>query len=206
MSHPNDHKPDISEIVTAEEFKKWYWLKEELVAYCKLLELPHTGKKFDLRDRIIFALENEGQLLKVSSTTKPKSRFNWAKEKLTLNTVITDNVSFGPNFRNFMKDQIGNRFSCHGDFMAWVKSNTGKTLHDAVDQWIELENRKLDPNFKREIAAYNMMNQYVRDFLADNSEKKFKDALLVWKVKKNLPAENGVVKYDKRDLNLIVSP
>lgn len=99
----------------------WYWLKEELVAFCKHLGLPYTGGKFALRDRIIYALDHDGQLLPKKAAAKKMSKFNWANASLTLDTVITDNVSVVPNFRNFMQSKIGNKFSCHSDFMDWVK-------------------------------------------------------------------------------------
>ena len=196
------NRPGFSEIETGAEFNQWYWLKDELIEICKQANLPYHGGKFELRDRIIYALDNEGRLKPNSKKGKPKSSFNWAKSSLALDTLITDNVSFGPNFRNFMKSEIGNNFSCHSDFMAWVKSNPGKTLRDAVLKWQEMENRKNDPDFRRDIAAHNMLNQYVRDFLDDNPDMSFKDALHHWKIKKQMPTENGFVKYTKADLKL----
>ncbi len=125
------------------------------------------------------------------------------KSKLTLQTIITSNVSFGPNFRNFIKLHVGNKFVCHSDFMHWVKGNTGNTLKDAVLIWYELENRKTDPDFKRTIAEHNMLAQYVRDFLKDNPGKKIKDVLAIWKIKKTQPMVNGFVRYKKADVKLI---
>ena len=194
-------RPDFEAIKSGEEFNSWYWLKEELVTFCKYLRLPHTGGKFALRDRIIYALDHNGQLLPQKSSPKKKSKFNWANASLTLDTVITDNVSFGPNFRNFMQSQIGNKFSCHSDFMDWVKSNTGKTLQEAVLQWQALEDRKKDGEFRREIADHNMLAQYVRDFLEDNPGKTLKDALQCWKVKRRQPTQNGFVVYAAKDLD-----
>jgi len=158
-------RPSFESIQNGAEFNSWYWTKAEMVDICKAANLPHVGSKFQLRDRIMYALDNEGKTRAVIKTKKPASTFNWAKAELSLDTPITDNVSFGPNFRRFMKSQIGKKFSCHSDFMDWVKSNVGKTLHDAVLSWEALEARKADPNFKRTIADHNMYNQYIRDFL-----------------------------------------
>ncbi len=194
-------RPTFEEIKSGSEFNRWYWLKEELIDICKQSGLPYGGGKFELRDRISYALDNDGQLLKKQKQTKT-SNFNWAKAILGPETVITDNITFGPNFRNFMKKEIGNRFSCHSDFMDWVKSNTGKTLQDAADQWIVLEKRKQDPDFKREIADHNMYAQYTRDFLEDNLGMTLKDACKYWLLKRQLPTETGFIKYDPRDLNL----
>jgi len=195
-------RPRFEEIKTGNEFNQWYWLKEEMVTICKCSGLPTSGRKFDLRDRIIYALDNDGKLKPEHKRQKTKSKFNWAKSELTLATKITDNVSFGPNFRRFMKSKIGSKFSCHSDFMDWIKTNEGKTLAEAVEKWFELEKRKEDPNFKRKIADNNMLAQYTRDFLEDNDNKTLTDAKKYWNLKKKLPTTNGFVKYESSDLEL----
>ena len=195
-------RQSFDQIETGKEFNQWYWLKEEMVEICRRSGLPYTGGKFELRDRIMYALDNNGAVLSKAPAARKTSKFNWAKSKLTLSTAITDNVSFGPNFRNFMKSQIGYRFTCHGDFMDWVKCHPGKTLGDAVKAWHDLENRKHDRDFKRDIAQHNMLSQYVRDFLADNQGKTLKDALKCWKLKKSQPTETGFITYSKTDLGL----
>lgn len=195
-------RPKFEEIKTGNEFNQWYWLKEEMVDICKRSGLPTNGRKFDLRDRIMFALDNNGKIIPEPKKQKKQSKFNWAKSELSLETIITDNVSFGPNFRRFMKNQIGNKFSCHSDFMDWVKSNVGKSLSDAVNKWNELEKRKDDPNFKRTIADNNMFAQYTRDFLEENKKKTIQDAKKFWTLKKQLPTKNGFVRYESSDLKL----
>ncbi|MEM1406722.1 MAG: DUF6434 domain-containing protein [Bacteroidota bacterium] len=195
-------RPDLEDITSGAEFNRWYWTKEELVKICKNAGLPVNGRKFDLRDRIMYALDNNGETQSLPKKIKPTSKFNWAKSQLTLETKITDNVSFGPNFRNFIKGQIGNKFYCHSDFMDWVKSNTGKTLGDAVEKWLELERRKDDPMFKRNIADNNMYAQYTRDFIEDNPGKSLKDAKKYWLLKKQQPTDDGYIKYEKSDFNL----
>lgn len=195
-------RPRFEDIRTGDEFNQWYWLKEEMVNICRRSGLPTNGRKFELRDRIMYALDNDGKLKPEPKKRKKQSKFNWAKSQLSLDTLITDNVSFGPNFRRFMKSEIGNKFFCHSDFMDWVKSNAGKSLSEAVEKWYELEKRKEDPNFKRTIADNNMLAQYVRDFLEDNKNKTLKDAKKYWNLKKQLPTKNGFVRYECSDLKL----
>lgn len=195
-------RPTFENIKSGKEFNKWYWLKDEMADICKRSGLPTHGRKFDLRDRIMYALDNHGKVKPEPKKAKSKSKFNWAKSKLTLETKITDNISFGPNFRRFMKGQIGNTFSCNSDFMDWVKSNEGKTLIDAIRKYHQFENRKNDPNFEREIAANNMFNQYTRDFMKDNPEESIKTVRKYWMLKKQLPTKDGFVRYEKSNLEL----
>ena len=203
MKEEIERRPDFTEITSGIEFQRWYWLKEELIDLCKMSGLPSDGSKFLLRDRIIYALDHEGAVMPEPKKKKPESRFDWAREVLGSNTIITDNVSFGPNFRNYMKSQIGAKFSCHSDFMDWVKENPGKTLDDAVTHWHVLEKRKEDPTFKRKIARHNMLAQYVRDFSRENPTRNLRDALACWKVKRNMPTDSGFVTYDSKDLAIL---
>ena len=184
-----DKRPHISKIRTAEELDRWYWLKAELEELCRRMGLPANGVKAELRERLLHALRNDGALGPTKKKRlRAKSKFPWAKAKLTAETVITDNVSFGPNFRGFFQKEIGARFVCTGEFMQWVRSHPGKTLRDAALHWLELEERKLDPQFQRAIASDNQLSQYVRDFLADNPGATFKYALAVWYIQRRLPA------------------
>ena len=195
-------RPKFEDIQSGEEFNRWYWLKEEMIEICRRSALPTKGRKFDLRDRIVFALDNDGALKPEPKKKKTKSDFNWSRSKLQLDTVITDNISFGPNFRGFMKKQIGNKFSCHGDFMAWVRSNEGKTLLDAVEKWKALEARKKDPEFKRDIADNNMYNQYIRDFVSSNPGYTLEKVRSIWLKKRSMPTQGGFVRYEASDLKL----
>ena len=41
-------KPELSKFMNAETFSSYYYLKEELVAFCKELGLPTSGNKQEL--------------------------------------------------------------------------------------------------------------------------------------------------------------
>ena len=199
------NRPDFSTIKTGAAFNQWYWLKREMVDICKQAGLPCHGSKFELRDRIMYALDHQGSVKPKVKTKKATSTFHWAKAELTLDTVITNDVSFGPNFRGFMEAQTTRKFTCHSDFMDWVRANSGKTLQDAILAWEAFENRKEDPAFRREIAEHNMYCQYVRDFLNDNPGQSFSHAKNHWNRKRQLPMKEGLVKYERSDLTLISS-
>ncbi len=195
-------RPDFKDINSGAEFNRWYWLKQEMVEICRHANLPTTGRKFVLRDRIMYALDNNGKVAPEPVSKKKTSKFNWAKSELTLNTIITDNISFGQNLRRFMKSQVDRKFSFNTEFMDWAKNNAGKTLKDAVDQWLFLEDRKKSPDYKSTIADNNMYNQYMRDFMNDNPNFPIKEVRKYWLKKRQLPTNDGFIRYDKSDLKL----
>ncbi|MEM1174430.1 MAG: DUF6434 domain-containing protein [Pseudomonadota bacterium] len=185
---------------TRAEFDRWYWPLELLQEFCSRLGVSRSGRKHELRERVALALD--GKTTNKPALKKP-GKARWNKKALTLNTVITEDVSFGPHVRGFFKEQIGSRFVCHSDFMAWVRGNTGATLGDAVDAWRVLEARKNDPGFRREIADGNNFLQYLRDLRDANPQLSLDAAKRCWDAKKIRPATHGKVIYEAADLRFL---
>lgn len=189
-------RPEFEEISTGQEFDAWYWMKEELAAICRVLKIPATGRKQELRNRIIARLD--GVPIKPKNVSIKRSNFNWAREELQLDTIITDSITFGKNLRDFLSNYIP-QITFSTEFMHWVKTNTGKTLGDAITAYSLLA-ASADSIDK---SSYNVMNAYVAAFLQDNPDKNRKTALMCWDMKKYLPAKGGLVKYSKQDLLLL---
>ena len=53
-------RPELSRTLSAEVFRQWYWLKEELVQFCRDNGLPVSGGKTELAERIASYLETGG--------------------------------------------------------------------------------------------------------------------------------------------------
>jgi hypothetical protein len=194
-------RPTITDIQTGTELKRWYWLKQELVDYCKLSGLSYSGGKFDILERIATSLDSsEVQEYKQAKPAKPKSEFIWSKSELTLDTIITDSYTNGPNTRKFFKQHCGDKFHFSIPFMAFMRENCGKTLQDAVVEWQRLHAQSKEKTFKSDIPAGNQYNKYIRDFFADNPNLTMKEARHFWKLKRSLPLGKHV--YEKSDLNL----
>jgi len=51
-------RPPFKNIGNSTEFDQWYWSKEDLRQICEYLGLPDSGKKLELRKRIIQRLES----------------------------------------------------------------------------------------------------------------------------------------------------
>jgi Domain of unknown function (DUF6434)/SAP domain-containing new25 len=195
------NRPDIRDIKSGDELKKWYWLKQELIDYCKLTQLSYTGAKFDILDRIASSLDNESSKpINLKPRPKPTSKFLWSTSKLTLNTIITDSYTNGPNTREFFKKHCGDKFHFSIPFMDFMKKNYGKTLQDAVNEWIRLHEQTKSKGFKSNIPEGNQYNKYIRDFFADNPTKTIKDARHFWKLKRSLPLGRHI--YESTDIKL----
>ncbi len=194
-------RPNINDIETSHELKSWYWLKQELVELCKQRQLSYAGAKFDILERVAIALDKGiTKTEKISPSYKPTSKFIWSKSLLSLDTVITDSYTNGPNTRKFFKQHCGGKFHFTIQFMDFMKNNCGKTLQYAINEWQRLNEKSKDKNFKSEIPAGNQYNKYIRDFFEDNPDMTIEQARHFWKLKRSLPLGRHV--YEKKDLKL----
>jgi len=191
-------RPNILEIRTGNELKKWYWLKAELVNFAKIKRVSSAGSKFEILERLAMALDGKDH--EIERKDKVISKFNWAKEKLTPDKIITDSYKNGENTRKFFVTHCGQKFAFSIALMMWMKENIGKKLSDAIKEWERLQQLQKDKNFKSDIPNGNQYNQYTRDFFADNPEKTIQEARHFWKLKRKLPV--GKHLYERTDLQL----
>ena len=193
-------RPEIGQCASGAAFRRWYWLKSELVAFAREHGLRVSGGKDALADRIAHYLDT-GDRAGAGEPRRPRpgSTFNWATATLTLDTVITDSFTNGPNLRAFMKRHAGPSFRSSIEFMQWARDNVGKTLADAVAEWRRIEARR-KAGHKAPIPAHNQFNQYVRDYFADNPGGSMATARRLWAVKRRRPGDN---RYRRSDLKVL---
>lgn len=194
-----EQRPILNKDLSPTDFKAFYWLKAELQAFCKEVGLKRTGSKIDITDRIAFFLRT-GKVVKETTTKKSLSKFDWNKEKLTLETIITDNYKNSENVRYFFIQHLGKSFKFNVQFMNWMKTNNGRTLANAIDAWQRIYTEKKANKIPKDIAPQFEYNTYMRDFLADNPGKDRKLGIALWKIKKSIRGSN---QYKRSDLDLI---
>jgi len=192
-------RPDLNKNISAEDFRSYYWLKEELVSFCRSVGIYSSGGKVEIANNIIRFLESGDLAKKQSNKRKAESNFDWAYEHLSLKTIITDNYANTENVRSFFKSVIGDSFKFNVGFMNWMKDNVGKTLGEAAQQWNEIAADKKRKGYKSVIEPQFEYNTYIREFLLDNPGSTTKEAIKYWKVKREKP---GATKYSIEDLKL----
>jgi hypothetical protein len=193
-------RPELNNSVTIADVKDFYWLKEELVAFCKSKGISTTGGKRELTERIIIYLQT-GKIIRRVNKQKYISTFDWNKATLELSTKITDNYRNTENVRTFMTREIGLHFRFNVPFLNWTKQNVGKTMGDAIEEWKRIHELKRDKRFQSEIAPQFEYNTYIRSFLADNPDKTIREAICFWNLKRN---QRGGMAYSPDDLQLSV--
>lgn len=184
--------PELTRNLKPEDFKEYYFLKEELKDFCRKEGLKVSGSKEDLEKRIIHYLET-GEELRQPSAKRPSDE---TPGDISLDCELGENFRCSEDKREFFKKEIGKNFRFNVRFQKWLKSNPDKTYRDAIDAYHEISNS----NEKSEISKQFQYNQYIRDFFKDNDGKSLEDAIKCWKYKKSIKGHN---RYEKSDLVIL---
>lgn len=183
-------RPVLESGLDSETFRDFYYLKEELVDFCRRNGLPASGGKIELTDRIAYFLDT-GEA-PPSSTAKKKAA---VIHDIHIDTKIESDFVCSEKHRAFFKEQIGSSFSFHVAFQKWLKGNAGKTYQEAITAYDQIlaDQKKGRTKIEKQFEY----NTYIRDFFADNPGKSLKEAIMCWKYKKQSQGHN---RYEPSDL------
>ncbi len=185
-----NERPKLNKELDGKTFRSFYYLKEELVDFCRENSLPVSGGKIELTDRIACFLDT-GKVFETSA--KRKTTINVGV--ITENTIIEPNIVCSEKHRAFFLEKIGKSFSFNVLFQKWLKGNAGKTYGDAINAYYQiLEEKKKG---KTTIDKQFEYNTYIRDFFEENKGRSLDDAITCWKYKKSLRGHN---RYESSDL------
>lgn len=190
-------RPKLSPGLDPETFREYYYLKEELTAFCRENGLPASGGKPELTERIAHFLAT-GEVLQPAPARKRAAASDC---ELTPESIIEENFVCSERHRAFFKREIGGSFSFCVAFQKWLKSNPGKTYAEAIAAYREII--KCKKTARTEIGRQFEYNTYIRDFFADNKGRPLSDAIKCWKYKKSLKGRN---RYERSDLSALDVP
>ena len=148
-------RPELNKELDGKTFRCFYYLKEELVSFCRENNLPVSGGKIELTDRIACFLDT-GRVLETAA--KRKTMINIGI--ITENTKIEPNIVCSEKHRAFFIDKIGKGFSFNVLFQKWLKNNEGKTYEDAVKAYYQiLEEAIMCWKYKKSLKGHNRYEQ-----------------------------------------------
>ncbi|MBO7516000.1 MAG: GrpB family protein, partial [Lachnospiraceae bacterium] len=175
MNRKESVRPEFDTIKTYEEFSKYYWYRDELIAICKAHGLKAPSGKIEL-NRVIEAYFS-GEMIRPEKSAGAAESGHEKKKRtpkkktvteLTLETgLIECGFTFGPKFRDFFIRQTGvEKFKFNVDMVATAKAvkengDESFTLGDLLDIYYG----------KKTYAIYDksalQWNRFVHDFCAD---------------------------------------
>ena len=188
-------RPALDRQLDSKTFRDYYYLKEELTAFCRENALPVSGGKQELTERIAAFLETGQIPLKIKTGPAKRKR---PDTEITPDSIIEPGFVCSEKHRAFFKAHIGKGFSFCVDFQKWLKANSGKTYREAIAAYHTITDEK--KSCRTAIDRQFEYNTYIRDFFADNAGKTLEDAIRCWKYKKSLPGHN---RYEESDLSAL---
>ena len=185
-------RPLLTKELSVQDFRNFYWLKEELQAFCRDSEMSASGSKIEIADRIAIFLDT-GEIQKPIRKAKPSSEKN-TSVTLNLDTVISENHRCSQAVRAFFKSEIP-KFHFSAYIQNYFKENVGKTYRDVVNAWHEEAQRIKDPHYHKPIAPQFEYNQFIQDYFNDpkNNGHTREDAINAWYEIKKLPGSNKYI-------------
>ena len=192
-----ENRPDFSNIKSFEEFKKYYWYREELSQICKSLGLEYRCTKKELN----YIIEQYFKGNKVEKFLK-KAKKNQL-EDITLETPLLNcGFSFNQKFRDYFSAVTGvSPFKFNADMAtAWRKVKSDNDKEFTIQDMIKIYYGESD--YAKYDNSTCQWNQFLKDFCADefsnNYSNKLKVAAILWKEVRN---SNNEKIYSKQLLN-----
>ncbi len=179
-----------------EELLNTYHLKEDLIKLCRSLNLPSSGSKKDLLERLSCTIE--GRPIPKTRTVSGKKRKAFLE--LSREALIDSEYANDEAHRAFFAREIGAAFKFNVLFMNWMKAHRGtKKYSDAIDEWCRLDLQKKN-GYKTPIGSQFEYNRYTRDFFAANPGKGREECVRCWHYKKGIPGNHA---YETDDLRIL---
>ena len=190
-------RPTLGTNISVKDFRDFYWLKVELVDFCREVGISSIGGKIEIANRISEHLET-GKVTKKTNTKKPK--LPKATEPITKDTILGIEYRSYKVKKEFLQSVIGKQFHFTVHLLDYFEQNTGKRRYaDLIEEWHKEQEWKKDSDYVKEIAPQFEYNAYIRDFMKDNPDRTRSDAIEYWKTKRSRPGNNRYSKSDLQD-------
>lgn len=176
-----EQRPSLSPSLTGAELRRWYWLKDELLAFARVIGVSTRGGKQELTARLAAALDGEPPQPPTSPSRPAAAAL---AGPLTAATVIPAGQRCSQQLREFFTAEIGAGFRFDAAMRDFIADGAGRTLGDATRHWHAT--RGDEP---REIGAQFELNRFLRDWHAAHPGASREAALAAWRDHRSRPAD-----------------
>ncbi|WP_019144700.1 DUF6434 domain-containing protein [Aeromicrobium massiliense] len=178
--HGTDERPALAPDLSEDEFLRWYWLKDELQAFARVLSVSPGGSKTLLTERVAAALG--GRALPPSPPVRPRASMRLSAD-LDEDTIVPAGQPCSQEVRAWLSSRLGPRFAFDAPMRAFFATADGTTtLGDAVAHWHASRDR--DPS---EIGAQFEWNRFTRRWSADHPDGTAEQMRAAWARYRSLP-------------------
>jgi len=172
-------RPLLTDKIGLNDFYNYYWLKEELVQFCRQHQLPTNGNKKTLTERI--AAYVSGKPIPITTNSRVKVKM---PDEFTHQTIIGKNWRCSQDLRFYLEQEIGSHFHFDKVMRDLIHNGQGKTIGEVIRTWLDSQNKHKQ---ETEIAPQFEYNRFIRDYFQLHTEANFKDAVKAWNIHKSRP-------------------
>ena len=190
-------RPGFKDIISFEEFNKYYWYREELSQICKSLGLEYRCTKKELN----YIIEQYFKGNRIEKSTRKVNKKH--TEVISLSTPLLEcGFSFNQKFRDYFSAVTGvSPFKFNADMAtAWRKVKRDNDINFTIQDMIKIYYGESD--YAKYDNSACQWNQFLKDFCADESSNnysnKLKVAAILWKEVRDSKSEKN---YSKQLLN-----
>lgn len=161
---------------SVENFRRAYWLKRDLLEFCRSERLSTVGGKLDLTERIAQYLESGRR--EDTRRPSPPQRQGKIAGSLMLSTVIPEGCRCSQDVRAFFEQELGTGFHFNRVMREYLWNNPGRTLGDAAQTW---RTSREQGKVKREIEPQFEYNRFTRAFYEAHPNASRVEVIEAWK-------------------------
>jgi hypothetical protein len=174
-------RPQFQSTMQAKEFRRWYWLKAELVVACRLLSVSTVGSKPELEARICAALD--GIDLPVPQPRRIKGDM---PTRFTLDTRIAPGWRCNPLLGAFLRQHAGARFRFNAAVREFVHTRVG----EPISAIIECYRASVAAGAPRaELPPQLEYNRHMQAFARERPGAPRSEMLAAWEARKARPSK-----------------
>lgn len=170
------NRPALSDDLSPEDFRAWYWLKKELQAYCSAQGLPVGGSKEALTGRVHAHLSGKPLAPHPPVAVPVRSPM---PQTLGPDTVIGPGWRLNAALRAFFVAHTSTGFRFNQALRDLFAQPRGRTLGQALDIY-----RHSLQGPRPEIQRQFQFNQHIRDYFSRHPGATRAQALQAWRDKR----------------------
>ena len=175
MQKAREQRPPLSPAMTGTELNRWYWLKDELIEFARLLGIRTSGDKTTLTGRISAHLEGQSfHETSVEPRHAPARR--QLQPPLFEDTLVPPGQRCCQILRAWFLERVGDTFRFDAAMRAFFAATDGtQTLGDALEHW----HRTRDTGTTH-IDAQFEYNLFTREWFSEHPQGTRAELLNAW--------------------------